>query len=196
MAWSLPTNLSAGTHYLGAIADSTSTVAESNEKNNASVPIPVIVGNAGANSISGSNAILFGLAGNDTVTSNGGNNVMVGGTGNDKLFGGSGIDQFVFNATNEGIDQIYNFHAGDLVDFAAAGFGNHLAVAGANTGVLDPSHFVANATGPTNTAQEFWFNTSTHTLYFDSNGSAPGGQVVMAHPQNSYVLHSADILIV
>jgi Ca2+-binding RTX toxin-like protein len=196
MAWSLPTNLSAGTHYLGAIADSTSTVAESNENNNASVPIPVIVGNAGANSISGSNAIMFGLAGNDTVTSNGGNNVMVGGTGNDKLFGGSGIDQFVFNATNEGIDQIYNFHAGDLVDFAAAGFGNHLAVAGANTGVLDPSHFVANATGPTNTAQEFWFNTSTHTLYFDSNGSAPGGQVVMAHLQNSYVLHSADILIV
>ena len=196
MAWSLPTNLSAGTHYLGAIADSTSTVAESNENNNASVPIPVIVGNAGANSISGSSAIMFGLAGSDTITTNGGNNVMVGGTGNDKLFGGSGIDQFVFNATNEGIDQIYNFHAGDLVDFAAAGFGNHLAVAGANTGVLDPSHFVANATGPINTAQEFWFNTSTHTLYFDSNGSAPGGQVVMAHLQNSYVLHSADILIV
>ena len=116
---------------------------------------------------------------------------MVGGTGNDKLFGGSGNDQFVFNATNEGIDQIYNFHAGDLVDFAAAGFGNH-----DNTGVLDPSHFVANATGPTTTAQEFWFNTSTHTLYFDSNGSASGGQVAMAHLQNIYVLHSTDILIV
>jgi Ca2+-binding RTX toxin-like protein len=198
MAWSLPTNLSTGTHYLGAIADSTSTVAESNENNNASVPIPVIVGNAVANSISGSNAIMFGLAGNDTITSTGGNNVMVGGTGNDKLFGGSGNDQFVFNATNEGIDQIYNFHAGDLVDFAAASFGSHhLAVPGANnTGVLDPSHFVANATGPTNAAQEFWFNTSTHKLYFDFNGSAPGGQVAMAHLQNSYVLHSTDILLV
>ena len=196
IAFSLPANLAAGTYYLGVIADSTFKVAESNETNNTSVAVPVIVGNANANSLSGANAIMFGLAGNDTIASTGGNNVMVGGAGNDTLIGGSGNDQFVFNATSEGLDQIYNFHAGDLIDFAAAGFGAHLASGSANTGVLDPSHFVANATGPTNAAQEFWFNTATHTLYFDSNGSAPGGQVAMAHLQNSYVLHSTDILLV
>jgi hypothetical protein len=103
----------------------------------------------------------------------------------------------VFNATSEGLDQIYKFHAGDHIDFAAAGFDHNLAAGGANTGVLDPSHFVANATGPTTTAQEFWFDTANHTLYFDATGSAPGGQqIAMAHLQNSYVLHSTDILIV
>jgi Ca2+-binding RTX toxin-like protein len=194
---SLPTNLAAGTYYLGVIADATSTVAESNETNNLSTVVPVIVGNANANSITGTNAIMFGLAGNDTIASGGGNNVMIGGAGNDTLIGGSGNDQFVFNATSEGLDQIYNFHAGDHIDFAAAGFGSHLAAGSANTGVLDPSHFVANATGPTTTAQEFWFDTANHTLYFDATGSASGGhQTAMAHLQNTYVLHSTDILIV
>jgi Ca2+-binding RTX toxin-like protein len=198
IAWSLPTNLSAGTYHLGVIADATSQVAESNESNNASIAATVMVGNSNRNSLSGTtgNNILFGLAGNDTLSSGGGNNVFVGGAGSDTLIGGSGMDQFVFNATNEGLDQVLNFHAGDLIDFAAARFGSQLGVAGANTGLLDPSHFVANTTGPTNTAQEFWFNTSNHTLYFDSNGSAAGGQVAIAHLQNSYVLHSTDILLV
>lgn len=195
IAFSLPSNLAAGTYHLGVIADATAKVAESNESNNSSASIAVVVGNANANTISGSNAIMFGLAGNDTIVSNGGNNVMVGGAGNDALYGGAGNDQFVFNATSDGLDQIYNFHAGDLIDFTAAGFGAHLAVGSANTGVLDVSHFVANATGPTTAAQEFWFNTATHTLYFDANGSAPGGQVAIAHLQNSYVLHNNDILL-
>lgn len=193
---SLPTNLAAGTYYLGVMADATSKVAESNETNNVSTVIPVVVGNANANSMAGTNAVMFGLAGNDTISSAGGNNVMIGGAGNDALMGGAGNDQFVFNASSEGLDQIYNFHAGDLIDFAAAGFGSHLAAGGANTGVLDASHFIANATGPTTTTQEFWFNTSTHTLYFDANGSAPGGQIAMAHLQNTYVLHNTDILVV
>ncbi|QOZ44018.1 hypothetical protein XH89_11370 [Bradyrhizobium sp. CCBAU 53340] len=196
IAFSLPSNLAAGTYYLGVIADYTSKVAESNETNNTSSSITVSVGNANANTISGSNAIMFGLAGNDTIVSNGGNNVMVGGAGNDSLYGGAGNDQFVFNATSDGLDQIYNFHAGDRIEFAAAGFGSHLAVSATNTGVLDAFHFVANATGPTTTAQEFWFNTATHTLYFDANGSAPGGQVAIAHLQNSYVLHNTDIVLV
>jgi hypothetical protein len=46
------------------------------------------------------------------------------------------------------------------------------------------------------TAQEFWFNTATHTLYFDANGSVPGGQIAIAHLQNTYVLHNTDILLV
>ena len=196
IAFSLPTTLAAGTYYLGVMADATSKVAESSETNNVSTVIPVVVGNANANAMSGTNAIMFGLAGNDTINATGGNNVMVGGAGNDTLVGGAGNDQFVFNATSEGLDQVYNFHAGDLIDFAAAGFGSHLAAGSANTGVLDASHFVANATGPTTAAQEFWFNTSTHTLYFDANGSAPGGQIAIAHLQNNYVLHNTDILMV
>ena len=198
IALSLPGNLTAGTYYLGVIADSTGNVTESNETNNASGAIPIIVGNNSANSLTGTpgNDTIFGLGGNDTLSGGAGNDVYIGGTGNDTLIGGSGNDQFVFNATNEGLDQIYNFHAGDLIDFAAAGFGNGLAVGKTNTGALDPSHFIANATGPTNSAQEFWFDTANHTLYFDSNGSAHGGQVAMAHLQNNYVMHSTDIILV
>ena len=121
---------------------------------------------------------------------------MIGGAGKDTLTGGAGLDQFVFNLTNEGLDQIKDFSLGDLIDFSHLGFGNGLAVGGADTGLLDPSHFVANATGPTNALQEFWFNTSTHTLYFDANGSGAGGQIAMAHLQTNYLLHSTDIHLV
>ena len=195
---SLPTNLKAGTYYLGVIADYNSQVNESNETNNASNAIPIIVGNSNANTLTGTtgNDTMFGLAGNDTIKGGAGNNVLIGGTGNDTLTGGAGNNQFVFNATNEGLDQITDFHLGDLVDFSRAGFGNGLAVGGANIGILDPSHFVANATGPTNALQELWFDTTNHTLYFDSNGSAPGGEVAMAHLQNNFTLHSTDIHII
>jgi Ca2+-binding RTX toxin-like protein len=195
IALSLPGNMTPGTYFLGVMADSTSAVTESN---NASAAVPVIIGNGSANSLKGTggNDIIFGMAGNDTISGGAGNDIIVGGNGNDTLIGGTGNDQFVFKATNEGLDQIYNFHAGDLIDFAASAFGSHLAVGGAANGTLDPSHFIANATGPTNSAQEFWFNTTNHTLYFDSNGSAPGGQVAIAHLMNTYVLHSTDILIV
>jgi Ca2+-binding RTX toxin-like protein len=102
----------------------------------------------------------------------------------------------VFNVTNEGLDQITDFNLGDFIDFARAGFGNGLALGGTSTGLLDPSHFIANATGPTNKAQEFWFNTSTETLYFDANGNLPGGQTAIAHLQTNFTLHSTDIHLI
>ena len=195
---SLPTNLRAGTYYLGVVADYNSQVNESNESSNASNAIPIIVGNSNANTLTGTtgNDTIFGLAGNDTIKGGAGNDVLIGGAGNDTLTGGTGNDQFVFNATNEGLDKITDFSLGDLVDFSRAGFGNGLAVGGADTGLLDPSHFVSNATGPTNALQQFWYNTSNHTLYFDSNGSAPGGQVAIAQLQNNFMLHSTDIHII
>jgi Ca2+-binding RTX toxin-like protein len=198
IGFSLPTNLKVGTYYLGVLADSTGQVSESSETDNASSVIPIIVGNNSTNSLAGTsgNDTIFGLGGNDTISGGAGNDVLIGGTGNDTLTGGTGLDQFVFNATNEGLDQIKDFSLGDLIDFSHIGFGNGLAVNGANTGVLDPSHFIANATGPTTALQEFWYNTSNHTLYFDSNGSGAGGQVAMAHLQNNYVLHNTDIHLV
>ncbi len=197
IALALPSNLAAGTYYLGALADSTGQVTESNETNNASAVTKVIVGNASANSISGSGAIMFGLAGNDTITSTGGNSVLVGGLGTDTLKGGSGNDQFLYKASNEGGDRVSNFHSGDHFDFSAVGFGGHLAVSGADLGLLDPSHFVANSHGPTTTAQEFWFDTANHTLYFDADGSGSASHAVaIAQLQNSYVIHSTDILLV
>ena len=59
------------------------------------------------------------------------------------------------------------------------------------------AHFIANATGPTTAAQEFWFNTSNHTLYFDADGSGSNAHpVAIAQLENNYVLHNIDLLIV
>jgi hypothetical protein len=106
------------------------------------------------------------------------------------------VDIFVQDSTSLLRSIIADFILGDLIDFAQAGFGKGLAVGGANTGLLDPSHFIANATGPTNMLADFWFNTSTETLYFDSNGSLPGGQTAMAHLQTNFTLHSTDIHLI
>ena len=69
IALSLPTNLTAGTYYLGVIADYNGQISESNETNNASNAIPIIVGNSNANTLTGTtgNDTMFGLAGNDTI---------------------------------------------------------------------------------------------------------------------------------
>ncbi|HEV2562012.1 MAG TPA: CARDB domain-containing protein, partial [Rhizomicrobium sp.] len=47
----LPTTLTPGTYYIGAIADYTNTIAESDETNNASSAIPIILGNDSANTL-------------------------------------------------------------------------------------------------------------------------------------------------
>ncbi|MBG1232234.1 NF038122 family metalloprotease [Aestuariivirga litoralis] len=197
IALALPANAKAGTYYLGVIADSTNQVTESNEANNVAALATVVLGNGSGNSLSGSNVVMIGLGGNDTLTSKGGNNVMVGGAGSDTLRGGSGNDHFVYLAATEGSDKVAGFHAGDHFDFSAAGFGGQLAAGGADAGMLDASHFVAGTTGAANTAQEFWFNTSNHTLYFDADGSGSVAHAVaIAQLQNNYVLHNTDIFLV
>ena len=71
--------------------------------------------------------------------------------------GGGGADHFVYAAVNSGLDHIVDFsgHGGqnDVLDFDHLAFGNGLAAGGADTGTLDASHFVANATGATNAQQ-------------------------------------------
>ncbi len=194
IAVTLPTNLANGTYYVAAIADSKSVVTESNETNNISNTLQIVVDHTKGGTISGANALLLASGGSETIKSTGGNDIMVG-AGNDTLIGGtSGNDQFVFNAVSAGNDKVSNFHAGDHFDFAAAGFGNGLATGHANTGVLDATHFFSGATTPTAATPGFFFNTSNHTLYFEAVNSTH--ENAMAQLQNTYVLHNTDILLV
>jgi Ca2+-binding RTX toxin-like protein len=136
----------------------------------------VIVGLAG-------NDTLFGGAGNDLLLGGAGGDTLTGGGGNDVLVGGSGPDHFRYNATNEGTDHILDFSPveGDSIDVLASAFGGGLLAGTDATGI-----FSADATNNFASGTErFHFNTATHTLLYDSNGSAGGGtQVTMAVLEN------------
>jgi Ca2+-binding RTX toxin-like protein len=186
----LPTNLTAGTYYLGALADYSNAIAEGNEANNASGAVRIILGNASANN-------LTGTSGNDTIFGLGGNDTLTGGAGNDTLIGGAGNDHFRFTARADGADTIVDFASGaDRLDFTKLAFGNHLAVNGLNTGIVDTTHFIANDTGPTTSAQEFWYDTAHQALYFDADGIGAGAAIEMAQLGPSVILANTDIHLI
>ena len=64
---SFPTNLAPGTYYLGVLADYNGQLGETNETNNVSNTVAVILGNDSANTFAGTSGAdtLFGLAGDD-----------------------------------------------------------------------------------------------------------------------------------
>jgi hypothetical protein len=72
----------------------------------------LISGNALAN-------FLQGNAGNDTVSGGGGDDLVAGGVGNDLLAGGTGLDQFLYQASGNGIDRIGDFDFGDTIVVSA-----------------------------------------------------------------------------
>jgi Ca2+-binding RTX toxin-like protein len=180
-----PSSLTAGTYHLGVIADYNNQIAESNESNNASSgSLTVILGNSGFNT-------LTGTAGADEIIGLGSSDTLIGGAGNDTLIGGSGADHFRYNATTEGLDTIVDFSPGsDVLDFAHSAFGFSFA------GTLSSANFIANATGPTNTSQKFWYNTSNFTLYYDADGSGPGAAHAMAQLENHAILNSSNIHLI
>jgi Ca2+-binding RTX toxin-like protein len=183
------------------------TITATDQANNStSTTVDVWVAGSGPDIITGVGAnidIAFGQNGSDTITGGAGsdaliggqnNDTLTGGLGNDQLVGGSGNDHFVFNATNDGLDTIYDFGNGnDSIDFSNAAFGN------LGTGTLSASRFVS---GPTETAFSassgpgFFYNTTEHTLYYDSNGNGAGGLVALAHLANNAALTAADLHIV
>jgi Ca2+-binding RTX toxin-like protein len=139
---------------------------------------------------------LFGSAFDDVLTGDANQNFLRGAAGADTLTGGAGNDTFVFASTADGLDHITDFSGnggeGDVFAFNHFAFGNGLAIGGADTGVLDVSHFVANGFGATTAAEVFWFNTTDNTLYYDADGSGAGAGVAIAVLDNGFLLSSTD----
>lgn len=153
---------------------------------------------------SGFNDTLFGFAGNDrvfgknaddVVGGNAGNDLINGGRGADRMSGGPGDDTFVFNSTINAGDQVTDFRVGhDLVQLA-----NNIFVGIGSEGPLDPDifHVGSQATTP---EQRIIYDPNAGgnfgVLYYDSNGSNPGGQQQFAklngHPQ----LSADDIFVI
>jgi chitinase len=138
---------------------------------------------------------LFGLAGKDTIKGLGGADTIDGGLANDKLIGGSGNDKFVFDTAlgTSNVDKITDFsHNHDVIVLENAVF----TALGSNTGALNPSFFVANASGTAaNTHQHIVYNTQTGALSYDQDGSGSHAAVQFATLINHPTLDAGDFLV-
>jgi hypothetical protein len=170
------------------------------------VPLPVSQGDLTAldvigwnlgSATSGSGDALTGTAGTDTIIRHRRSSMIADNGGSHSLTHGAGSDHFQYTAVGDGLDRIVDFTPGhDRLDFSHFTFGSNLATRGHAQGTLDPSHFIANATGPANSAEMFWFNTANHTLYFDADGSGGGGATAIAQFHGNVALHNTDIHLV
>jgi Ca2+-binding RTX toxin-like protein len=148
----------------------------------------ILVGDSGGSTFAGN-------GGNDVIIAGGGNDTLIGGTGADVLSGGAGADHFRYNATNEGTDHILDFSAaeGDSIDIMASAFANVPAAGNDATGVFGSSASDTFGSG----TERFHYNTATHTLLYDSNGSTSGGtQVALAVLENGSALNAQNIHMV
>lgn len=148
----------------------------------------VLVGDAQANK-------LLGLGGVDIIAGGIGNDTITGGYGSDKVSGGAGNDAFIFNLRGEAGDTISDFSnlAGnnDTLFIKAATFGG-----GLTAGFLAATKFQVRAD---NLAQDlddrFILRTTDKTLWFDVNGSAAGGAILVADLQSTATMTASDIFL-
>jgi Ca2+-binding RTX toxin-like protein len=148
-----------------------------------------IVGGTGRDVIYGDagNDRLAGGSNHDTIDGGSGDDRISGGSGNDRLTGGSGADVFVFASVAEGGDRITDFrHGTDHLEFAAAGFAN--LNANFSLVVNDDPHATA-------AAGSFLFDTSSHRLYYDADGSGAGAEAFIATLEHVSTLSKGDFLI-
>ncbi|WP_414471238.1 M10 family metallopeptidase C-terminal domain-containing protein [Microvirga sp. M2] len=138
-------------------------------------------GSAGANSVAGSryDDTMKGLAGNDTLKGGSGNDTIYGGSGNDTLYGGSGQDVFVFDkapSTQSNKDRIADWNrTDDTIQLE-----NGVFTALKKTGALASGFFRLGAAAKDGD-DHIGYNKATGDLWYDSNGSKAGGQVVFAN---------------
>ncbi|HEV7323830.1 MAG TPA: calcium-binding protein [Bosea sp. (in: a-proteobacteria)] len=142
---------------------------------------------------------LTGTSGNNTLDGRGGNDLLVGGLGTDILIGGAGNDVFRFTFSVEGGDFINDFAKGqDRVEISASGFTGAGLVGSAAGTMVTAAQFLSVASGHTATTagQRFIFDQSTDQLWFDSNGSGVGGDVLIATFTNNPNLANTDLFLI
>ncbi|MBC7578423.1 MAG: calcium-binding protein [Tardiphaga sp.] len=178
------TNSAPATYYFSVTADSKNVVAESNEANNSSGAIALVVGNSGNNVLTGTtgNDVLFGLGGNDTLT------------------GGAGADQFVFNTA---LNKTTNVST--IVDFSHAE-GDHIALDHTIFSTLTPvalgaaltaNNFYASGNGTAHLATDhILYNSATGALSYDADGTGAAAAVQFAVLTHHPTLVASDFMLV
>jgi Ca2+-binding RTX toxin-like protein len=182
-----PNRLRPGTYYLGALADYNNRIVESNEHNNASNVVRVILGNRGSN-------LLIGTSGNDVMIGGAGRDTFAGGPGKDVLDGGPGADHFVFNAAlnpQKNLDTIVDFTPGvDKIVLSES----HFAGIGRFGHLLSASHFTIGAAASTH-AERIIYDPGNGHLYYDRDGGGGHGQIHFATITTGLALQSSDFLV-
>ncbi len=155
-----------------------------------------LTGNALINATgNNSDNTLTGNAAANILLGNDGNDILIGGGGNDSLTGGTGADVFRFNATVNAlsnVDTINDFVSGaDVLQFSSAVM-NKLGAMGQFS--IDDARFWVNTTGLAHDADDrLIYNSSTGELFYDNNGSATGGAVLVEVLTGAAPLSATDI---
>ncbi len=133
---------------------------------------------------------------NDTLKGNAGDNIFIGGLGADTLTGGAGADKFFYTTAAQGNDTITDFVSGiDSIVIAKNSPGFMGGLPAQPDGALDPSFFVSGANAAANESGhgQFIFDTTSHSLYWDSDGTDSNAAVLIAKLNVNIVSH--DILL-
>jgi len=146
-------------------------------------------GNSLNNTIYGSEAdnVVSGGTGNDILIGNGGNDKLVGGSGNDTLTGGTGADHFdyvsasPFSGSTFGNDDIKDFSRseGDKINLGKTTFGLSSPVGSAPASGTEFASVTTESQVGGSPAL-IVFSQATGNLYYNSDGSTPGGDVLVA----------------
>ncbi len=119
-------------------------------------------------------------------------NIIAGNSGNNTLTGGAGADTFVFGkfGVANGLDHLVDFVTGtDHLSFTGADYG----IAAGHTLNAAELSLTGTATSAAGVGQ-FVYNTTTHTLSWDSNGITAGGVTAIVVFDNAATLHAGDFL--
>lgn len=149
----------------------------------------VVTGNSGGN-------LLNGADGSDTLNGAGGSDRLYGGNGNDVLTGGIGADVFGFHTaanSTTNVDTITDFIVAD----DSIWLENSVFVALGTAGALSASAFLASVSGLAQDANDrLIYESDTGELYYDSNGSAVGGSVLIAVLDPNLTLTYMDFSVI
>jgi Ca2+-binding RTX toxin-like protein len=137
---------------------------------------------------------LFGGGGGDRLVGNAGNDTLDGGAGRDGLIGGDGSDVFVLRDVKTP-DVIRDFVAGeDQIWIDGIALGLELFVDFFPYSLVDPASFVLDGT-PTTAGPTFLFDSTTHRLSFDSDGTGGKAAFDLCVADNA-ILSASDLLLI
>jgi serralysin len=136
------------------------------------------------------NDFLHGGPESDTLRGGNNNDSLDGAVGRDTLAGGANNDTFLFTAGFSGNDDVvadYNV-AEDSIRIAAS-------LVGLPVGPLPAARFKNTASGAVDADDRIIYDSTTGNLFFDSNGSAAGGSVLIADFASGLLMVAGEITL-